>query len=214
MTDSEKADSGRGNNRKGGRRHPSRRPNKNNSRNEYQNSAQRSFKDDEGNARSQRAMNANQKDRSRNGKGRRKDRPQRRPNPASDLGIFRKEKVSLVARPKWIPPEVSSEPLPVPTCPWCGKSIDDAAALSDKETGAPIHFECVAQRLAGKENLEEGETLTYIGGGRFAVVTFSGTEACSRKPDNRFTIKRVIDWESQKERAEWRAVYRNRYSTT
>jgi len=214
MIDNEKAGSGRGNNRRGGRRRSSRRPDKNNLRTEYQTSPQHSHETYAGSDRTQRSMNENQKDRNRHGKGRRKDRNHRGNFPSSDSGIFRKEKVSMVDRPKWLPPAASAEPLPALTCPWCGKPIDDASALTDKETGAAIHFDCVAVLLASKETLEPGEKLTYIGGGRFAIVTFIGTENDSRKPDNRFTIKKVIEWETQNERAEWRAVYCNRYSTT
>jgi len=214
MIDNEKAGSGRGNNRRGGRRRSSRRPDKNNTRNEYQTSPQHSHEADAGDTRTQRFASAHQKERSRNGKGRRKDRNHRGAISPSDSGIFRKEKVSMVDRPKWAPPEVSAEPLPSLTCPWCGKPIDDASALSDKETGAAIHFDCVAERLASKEDIGEKETLTYIGGGRFAIVTFNGEKNDSRKPGNRFTIKKVIEWETQNERAEWRSVYCNRYSTT
>ena len=83
------------------------------------------------------------------------------------------EKPSFVERPKWIPPTMNTEPLPVPSCPWCGKPIRDiSSAIADKDTGVPVHFDCVASRIALNENLEKGDVVVYIGAGRFGVVNF------------------------------------------
>jgi len=125
----------------------------------------------------------------------------------------RKEK-PLFDRPKWVPPKVSTEPLPVPDCPWCGKPIKDISlALTDRESGAPVHFDCVSARIAGGEVLEKGEVITYIGGGRFGVVYFSGSG--NSHPANRnFKIKKIIEWENKDKRAEWRSLICDRYSIT
>ena len=53
----------------------------------------------------------------------------------------RGKKQPFFDRPKWVPPKISTEPLPVPDCPWCGKPIKDISfAISDKNTDAPVHF--------------------------------------------------------------------------
>jgi hypothetical protein len=78
-------------------------------------------------------------------------------------------------RPKWSPPKLSSEPIPSPECPYCGKPIRDlSAALNDRASGEPVHFDCVIARLGESEALDRGDALAYIGGGRFGVVRFAG----------------------------------------
>ena len=153
-------------------------------------------------------------------------------------GEVRGDRVSFVERPKWIPPKANTEPLPVSECLWCGKPIRDiSSAIADKDTGAPIHFDCVAARIAFGEKLEKGDTIAYIGAGRFGIVNFGNTGGSSRYlPDgssqdsvksenpsetqnhplaNRgFIIKKIIEWENKDHRAEWRSVICDHYSVT
>jgi len=127
--------------------------------------------------------------------------------------IHRKEK-PLFDRPKWVPPKISTEPLPVPDCPWCGKPIKDISlAIADKDSGVPVHFDCVSARIAGGEILEKGDVLTYIGGGRFGIVYFSGS-GNSHSANRNFKIKKVIEWEDKDKRADWRSLISDRYSIT
>jgi len=131
-------------------------------------------------------------------------------------------KAALFARPKWVPPQVISEPLPVPDCPWCGKPIQDISfAIADRESGAPVHFECVAAKIAEAEILGKGDEVTYIGGGRFAVVFFPGSggeppqpqrQEPRHEPKRDFKIKKIIEWEDKDKRAEWRSLICDRYS--
>ena len=124
------------------------------------------------------------------------------------------EKVPFFDRPKWVPPKVDTEPLPVPDCLWCGKPIKDISlAISDKDTGAPVHFECVAARIAGGEILEKGDVVTYIGGGRFGVVCF-GASKDPHSANRSFKIKKIIEWEEKDKKADWRSAICDRYSTT
>ena len=127
---------------------------------------------------------------------------------------YRRDKAPFFDRPKWVPPKISTEPLPVPDCPWCGKPIRDISlAIADKDSGAPVHFECVATRIAGGEILEKGDVVTYIGGGRFGIVYFSGSG--NSQPSRRdFKIKKIIEWENKDKRAEWRSLICDRYSIT
>jgi len=148
------------------------------------------------------------------------------------------DRVSFVERPKWIPPKTNTDPLPVSECLWCGKPIRDiSSAIADKDTGAPVHFDCVAARIAFGEKLEKGDTIAYIGAGRFGIVNFGNAGASSRystdgssqdsgKPEssseaqnhpaaNRgFIIKKIIEWENKDKRAEWRSVICDHYSVT
>jgi hypothetical protein len=98
----------------------------------------------------------------------------------------------------------------MPECPYCGKPITDmAAALSEKSSGAAVHFDCVIARISEGETLEPGDTVTYIGGGRFGIVhTPSGTEPRD------FKIKKILEWENKDERAEWRKTVSDHFSTT
>ena len=107
------------------------------------------------------------------------------------------EKASFVERPKWIPPAMNTEPLPVPTCPWCAKPIRDiSSAIADKETGEPVHFDCVAARIALGENLERGDSIAYIGAGRFGIVNF-GTQVPLDKASDRSQAAGAVPAEAQ-----------------
>jgi len=93
----------------------------------------------------------------------------------------RGEKFSYFERPKWIPPNLSTDPLPVSDCPWCGKPIRDmSSAIADKDSGYPVHFDCVTARIAFGERLEKGDSIAYIGGGRFGIVSFGGPGTSAR----------------------------------
>ena len=119
------------------------------------------------------------------------------------------EKTPFIERPKWVPPIMNSDPLPVPTCPWCSKPIRDlSSAMADKESGVPVHFDCVAATITKGEVLEKGDTVSYIGAGRFGIVNFGG-------PDNsEIKIKKIIEWENKDNRADWRTQVCDHYSVT
>ena len=150
-------------------------------------------------------------------------------------------KFSYFERPKWIPPNLSTDPLPVSDCPWCGKPIRDmSSAIADKDSGYPVHFDCVTARIAFGERLEKGDSVAYIGGGRFGIVSFGNTGPSSRSspgtvppadyqdrpshmpmqgrlsppPARGFIIKKIIEWENKDKRAEWRSVISDHYSVT
>jgi hypothetical protein len=153
----------------------------------------------------------------------------------------RGERASYFERPKWMPPKMKLEPLPVSDCAWCGKPIRDiSSAIADKDSGAPVHFDCVISRITFGERLEKGETVTYIGGGRFGIVSFGspisqnkdphakssgGFQGTGRQDSDRrlaappvpgrdFTIKKIIEWENKEKRAEWRSAICEHYSVT
>jgi hypothetical protein len=112
---------------------------------------------------------------------------------------------------------MSTEPIPAPDCPYCGKPIKDlSAALSDKSSGLAVHFDCVIARIAENEILEKGDAVTYIGGGRFGVVHFSNSsDFPGRSPaSHKFTIKKIFEWEDKENRADWRRFIADHYSVT
>ena len=90
-------------------------------------------------------------------------------------------------------------------CSFCGKPVTDvASALADKMTDKPVHFDCVLNYLAEHETLNDGQSISYIGQGRFAVIsskvpgaaaeTAAGLVAAGA-PSPRFVIERIIEWE-------------------
>ncbi|MDR1219786.1 MAG: hypothetical protein LBK73_09290 [Treponema sp.] len=116
----------------------------------------------------------------------------------------------IYERPRWIPPVLSAEPLPMPDCSCCGKPIRDiATAVDDKTTCAPAHLDCIIKRLTETERVEKGDAIAYIGGGRFGVVHFSGN-----RDKSAFKILKIFEWEQKDNRAEWRKKVSDHYSLT
>ena len=121
-----------------------------------------------------------------------------------------KKQVQLQERPKWTPPKIPSDPLPSPPCPICGKTIRDiATAIAEKETGRAVHFDCIIARITQEEKLEKGDSVSYLGGGRFGIVYFNNAGESKK-----FTIKKVLEWENKEIRADWRSAVSDHYSVT
>ena len=116
----------------------------------------------------------------------------------------------LVDRPKWVPPSPPSTPLPAASCAWCDKPIKDISeAIAEPDTRKPVHFDCIINRIVERENLESGDTVSYIGGGRFGIIHFNNP------PDTRdFRIKKIFEWENREIRAEWRTTMSDHFSVT
>jgi hypothetical protein len=125
-------------------------------------------------------------------------------------GKVEKTRGGLYERPRWTAPVLSSEPIPVPDCPWCGKPITDlSSAITDKDSGGPIHFDCVITRISKSETLKTGETISYIGGGRFGIIHYNNP------PDIRdFSIIKIFEWENKDDRSEWRRSISDHFSVT
>lgn len=107
-------------------------------------------------------------------------------------------------------------------CSFCGKPVTDvASALADKTTDMPVHFDCVLNYLAEHETLNDGQSISYIGQGRFAVIsskvpgaaaeTAAGLVAAGA-PSPRFVIERIIEWEPRDKKYEWRVNIADAYS--
>ena len=144
----------------------------------------------------------------------RKDESQKHGKKQGD-GIFNegkleKNKLSLYERPRWTAPVMTSNPITTPDCSWCGKQIKDiTTAISDKDTGRPVHFDCVLARITEMETLEANDSVCYIGGGRFGIVHYNNP------PDTKdFTIKKVYEWEMKDANNEWRRPISEYFSIT
>jgi hypothetical protein len=81
--------------------------------------------------------------------------------------------------------------------------------MGDRDTGVPVHFDCVIARIAEGEVLEKGDEISYIGGGRFGVLRLE--KGSGRKI---FSIKKILEWENKENRAEWRSTLSDHYSIT
>jgi len=125
-------------------------------------------------------------------------------------GKIEKNQISLHDRPQWTAPELPENPITTPDCPWCGKQITDiTTAICDKDSGLPVHFDCVLARISESESLETNDTVCYIGGGRFGIVHYNNP------PDIRdFVIKKIFEWEAKDSNNEWRRPISEYFSIT
>lgn len=114
------------------------------------------------------------------------------------------------ATPTEAAPEETPEPprnVPAQECVLCHKPIFDlSSALTDKESGNPVHFDCALQRVAAQEAVGPGEKLVYIGSGNFAVVEFKD------KSETSFIVKRRIPFEEEGKKQDWRKMLSSRVS--
>lgn len=77
---------------------------------------------------------------------------------------------------------------PRPVCSICGEPIEAIIeALSEKE-GSYSHFDCVLKKIRKEYNVQEPDTVSYIGSGAFAVVT--------KDEEGKYIIKEKIQYES------------------
>ncbi len=81
-----------------------------------------------------------------------------------------------------------SEPHPV--CAICAKPID-LIADSFFYNGGYAHFDCVLSALKEKETLGEGDTISYVGSGSFAI--------CHKDENGKYSIVKKIEVENKDE---------------
>jgi hypothetical protein len=91
----------------------------------------------------------------------------------------------------------SRERVNGPDCAICGKPIRDvSAAITDKETESPAHFDCILKKLSESETLGAQEKLVYLGSGKFGVVKIINNK--------KFEILKKIQYEEAEKRIDWR----------
>jgi hypothetical protein len=146
---------------------------------------------------------------SRKDESQKQDRKKRNDNILTG-GKFEKNRISLYERPHWTAPNLPANPITTPNCPWCGKPIKDlTSAFSDKNTGAPVHFDCVLARITEMEKLETNDCVCYIGNGRFGIVHYNNP------PDQKdFCIKKIFEWENKDVLNDWRRPISEYFSIT
>ena len=95
-------------------------------------------------------------------------------------------------------------------CSYCKKPIEDlVSALSSRENGSPVHYECVIEKLKNEEKLEKDEKITYIGQGKFGIIHFENP-----LDTKHFTIRKTIEWEkAENEKSEWRKEITTLYTS-
>jgi len=125
-------------------------------------------------------------------------------------GKFEKKRGGFFERPKWVPPKPPALSLPSVSCAWCGKPIKEMSmAISEPVSGKPVHFDCAINRIIEEEVLEKGDTVSYIGGGRFGIIHYNNP------PDIRdFKIRKVLEWENKENRSEWRVAISDYFTIT
>ena len=77
---------------------------------------------------------------------------------------------------------------PRPNCVLCGQPIEVFAESISEPNGGYSHFDCVLQKIREQENVQQPDSVSYIGHGTFAVVT--------KGEDGKYTIKTRIPYES------------------
>lgn len=94
------------------------------------------------------------------------------------------------------------------TCVKCGQVISDiSSAMTQKDSGKPVHFECVLKEIESQETLAQNEKVAYIGQGRFGVLSYENI-----RDQRHFTIKKIIEWEDRDTKASWREEVSDLYS--
>ncbi|MCQ2587461.1 MAG: hypothetical protein MJ174_05035 [Treponema sp.] len=93
-------------------------------------------------------------------------------------------------------------------CPKCNQPITDiASAFRDKNSEAPIHFECAMEEVSKNEKLNQNEKIAYIGQGRFGILYYENP-----RDQKHFKIKKIIEWEEREQKSPWRDELSELYS--
>lgn len=85
--------------------------------------------------------------------------------------------------------EVPKVVEPHPVCVICGEPIDGIAEAISEANGGYSHFDCVLQKIAQQENVQEPDKVSYIGHGNFAVI--------SKDEEGKLYIKTRVPYESK-----------------
>ncbi len=74
-------------------------------------------------------------------------------------------------------------------CSICSKPIEFISEAISEPDGSYSHFDCVMQKIREQEHVGEGEKLSYIGHGAFAVFV--------KDEEGKYVIKTRIQYESK-----------------
>ena len=113
---------------------------------------------------------------------------------------FRPPKKDIYTRIEW----------PKIICEKCEKEIKDLnTALSDKNPGNPVHFDCILEFIKNSEEIKTNEELIYIGNGNFAIVVFENPRI-----RRKFKIIKSIEWEEKSKSYQWKDAIKELASST
>lgn len=119
-------------------------------------------------------------------KARGKAKEQHKALSAKELLLPKHKAVKRSSAP--IPPvKTIHEPLPV--CPDCGETIEHIAEALTGPDGQYRHFDCVLRSLREEEGVSDGQILSYVGSGNFAIF--------EKREDGSQTIVKTIPYESR-----------------
>ncbi len=126
---------------------------------------------------------------------RERKRKKRAPKAKGASESAKKPKNTLLPSPTKTPYHSTLPPLPVRRveeplldCPLCGKVIENIASALTHPEGGFCHFDCVLEKIAKDERISEGQKVSYIGRGTFAVVETNS--------ENGFSFAKKIVWET------------------
>ena len=83
---------------------------------------------------------------------------------------------------------------PKPTCPICGKSIDNISLSFFNEKGESVHFDCVLEEIRKMYPCSENQSISYVGHGNFAKV--------EKDAEGKYTIVETIPYENPERNAQ------------
>lgn len=86
---------------------------------------------------------------------------------------------------------------PRPVCPYCGETIENIASALVASDGSYIHFDCVLSRITDEVKPKEGECVSYVGSGSFALI--------GKDEEGHSVIIRKIPFESPEHTKEMKA---------
>ena len=121
---------------------------------------------------------------------------------------YNQTKASVKASPK---KEVLSKiEWPKVICEKCGKEIKDLnIAISNRNTGNPVHFDCILEFIKNSEEIKANEEVIYIGNGNFAIIAFENP-----KIRKKFKIVKSIEWEEKNKNYQWKDNIKQLSSST
>jgi hypothetical protein len=103
--------------------------------------------------------------------------------------------------------QATEEKMNLPTCRYCQKTIRNiSTAIAEKETGTPVHFDCVIKKLSAEEPLGNHEKICYLGNGSFGVIRQKQGSGSKH-----FFVRKRIPYENRdNSNIEWRKKISNR----
>ena len=81
---------------------------------------------------------------------------------------------------------------PYPVCKICSHPIKFIVEAISEDNEEFSHFDCVVEKIKEKYNVRTPDTVSYIGQGKFAVVT----RQKNREDKEDYTLKQIIPYES------------------